>query len=243
MPGDPCAAAGERPAHLDDEHPVLSALPARERLLAAAWLAGYRSARTRDAPPLRCAAGYVRPRQARPLRAAAAVGAGGGAPRPMLDDIPRRRTPAGRRRSGDGATRHRARSALCRVVARLTADLPVRRRLLLAPVPAGVQLGVPGRTAAGGRQQRAHGPRHHAHHGAAMLANDPGRHSTAGSPQLPQPDDTSPGWSSPASELAQPSLHEPDNGIMQDRCLQTRGPGEALPPQPRPAAWPHRRVS
>ena len=101
--------AGERPAHLDDEHPVLSALPARERLLATAWLAGYRSARTRDAPPLRCAAGYVRPRQARPLRAAAAVGAG--APRPMLDDIPRRRTPAGRRRGGDGATRRRARSA------------------------------------------------------------------------------------------------------------------------------------
>jgi len=38
--------AGELLAHLDDEHPVLSTLPARERLLAAAWLAGYRSART-----------------------------------------------------------------------------------------------------------------------------------------------------------------------------------------------------
>jgi len=45
--------------------------------------------------------------------------------------------------------------------------------LLLAAVPAGVQLGVPGRTAAGGRRQRAHGPRHHAHHGADMHTNDP----------------------------------------------------------------------
>ena len=32
---------------------------------------------------------------------------------------------------------------------------------LLLTVPASVQLGVPGRTAAGGRRQRAHGPRHH----------------------------------------------------------------------------------
>ena len=78
--------AGELLAHLDDEHPVLSALPAPERLLAAAWLAGYRSARTRDAPPLRCAAGYMHP-----LRAAAAVGAY--ARDPMLGAIPRRRTP------------------------------------------------------------------------------------------------------------------------------------------------------
>jgi hypothetical protein len=83
--------AGELLAHLDDEHPVLSALPAPERLLAAAWLAGYRSARIRDAPPLRCAAGYVRPRRAEPLRAAAAVGAY--ARDPMLGAIPRRRTP------------------------------------------------------------------------------------------------------------------------------------------------------
>jgi hypothetical protein len=83
--------AGELLAHLDDEHPVLSALPAPERLLAAAWLAGYRSARIRDAPPLRCAAGYVRPQRAEPLRAAAAVGAY--ARDPMLGAIPRRRTP------------------------------------------------------------------------------------------------------------------------------------------------------
>ena len=75
--------AGELLAHLDDEHPVLSALPAPERLLAAAWLAGYRSARTRDAPPLRCAAGYMRPRRAEPLRAAAAC-----ARDPMLSAIP-----------------------------------------------------------------------------------------------------------------------------------------------------------
>ena len=34
-------------AHLDTDHPTLAALPARERLLAAAWLAGYRSPRTR----------------------------------------------------------------------------------------------------------------------------------------------------------------------------------------------------
>lgn len=34
---------------LDAEHPTLAALPARERLLTAAWLAGYRSARTRRA--------------------------------------------------------------------------------------------------------------------------------------------------------------------------------------------------
>lgn len=36
-------------ARLDTEHPVLSGQPARERLLAATWLAGYRSARTRRA--------------------------------------------------------------------------------------------------------------------------------------------------------------------------------------------------
>lgn len=36
-------------ARLDDEHLALSGLPARERLLAAAWLASYRSARTRRA--------------------------------------------------------------------------------------------------------------------------------------------------------------------------------------------------
>ena len=36
-------------ARLDADHPVLAAGPARERLLAAAWLAGYRSARTRRA--------------------------------------------------------------------------------------------------------------------------------------------------------------------------------------------------
>jgi site-specific recombinase XerD len=34
---------------LDAEHPTLAVLPARERLLVAAWLAGYRSARTRRA--------------------------------------------------------------------------------------------------------------------------------------------------------------------------------------------------
>ena len=36
-------------AQLDTEHPSLAGLPARERLLAAAWLAAYRSARTRRA--------------------------------------------------------------------------------------------------------------------------------------------------------------------------------------------------
>ena len=98
-------------------------------------------------------------RRAEPLRAAAAVGAY--ARDPMLGAIPQRHTPAGRRRRGDGATRRHARSAVCRVAARLAADLVVHRRAALAPVPAGVQLGVPGRTAAGGRRQRAHGPRHH----------------------------------------------------------------------------------
>ncbi|TQM01718.1 tyrosine-type recombinase/integrase [Pseudonocardia kunmingensis] len=41
--------AGALLSRLDVEHPVLSRLPARERLLAAAWLTGYRSARTRRA--------------------------------------------------------------------------------------------------------------------------------------------------------------------------------------------------
>jgi integrase/recombinase XerD len=36
-------------ARLDTDHPTLAAQPARERLLAAAWLAGYRSPRTRRA--------------------------------------------------------------------------------------------------------------------------------------------------------------------------------------------------
>ena len=46
-PAAPAAAA--LLAQLDTDHPTLTALPARERLLAAAWLAGYRSARTRRA--------------------------------------------------------------------------------------------------------------------------------------------------------------------------------------------------
>ena len=41
---------------LDTDHPTLAALPIRERLLAAAWLAGYRSARTRRAYALDLAA-------------------------------------------------------------------------------------------------------------------------------------------------------------------------------------------
>lgn len=41
--------AGALLAQLDTEHPVLATVAARERLLAAAWLAGYRSARTRRA--------------------------------------------------------------------------------------------------------------------------------------------------------------------------------------------------
>ena len=45
----PPPAAAALLAQLDTDHPTLAALPARERLLAAAWLAGYRSARTRRA--------------------------------------------------------------------------------------------------------------------------------------------------------------------------------------------------
>lgn len=36
-------------SRLDAEHPALAGLPARERLLAAAWLGSYRSPRTRRA--------------------------------------------------------------------------------------------------------------------------------------------------------------------------------------------------
>ena len=61
--------------------------------------------------------------RAEPLRAAAAVGVD--ARDPMLGAIPRRHIPAGRRRRGDRATRRRARSAVCRVAARLAADLLV----------------------------------------------------------------------------------------------------------------------
>ena len=46
-PGAPAAVA--LLARLDTDHPTLAARPARERLLAAAWLAGYRSPRTRRA--------------------------------------------------------------------------------------------------------------------------------------------------------------------------------------------------
>lgn len=41
--------AGALLSRLDTEHPVLAALPVRDRLLAAAWLGSYRSARTRRA--------------------------------------------------------------------------------------------------------------------------------------------------------------------------------------------------
>ena len=48
--GAACAAAATaRLGQLDTDHPTFAALPARERLLAAAWLAGYHSARTRRA--------------------------------------------------------------------------------------------------------------------------------------------------------------------------------------------------
>lgn len=40
---------GKLPAGLDVQHPALSGLPTRERLLAAAWLGSYRSTRTRRA--------------------------------------------------------------------------------------------------------------------------------------------------------------------------------------------------
>ena len=65
---------------------------------------------------------------------------------PMLGAIPPRHTPAGPRRRGDGATGRRARSAVCRVAARLAAICWFIAGLL-AHVPAGVQLGIPGRTA------------------------------------------------------------------------------------------------
>jgi hypothetical protein len=49
--GHPLMPAGghELLATLDAEHPVLAGWPARERVMAATWLAGYRSARTRRA--------------------------------------------------------------------------------------------------------------------------------------------------------------------------------------------------
>jgi len=74
-------------------------------------------------------------RRAEPLRAAAAVGAY--ARDPMLGAIPRRHTPAGRRRRGDGATRRRARSAVCHVAVRLAADLLVHRRTAPGTRPSG----------------------------------------------------------------------------------------------------------
>ncbi len=43
------SVAGALLSRLDAEHPVLAELPVRERLLAAAWLGSYRSARTRRA--------------------------------------------------------------------------------------------------------------------------------------------------------------------------------------------------
>ena len=75
------------------------------------------------AAPLRSAAGYVPPRGG-PSRCG---------PRPPSAPTPETRcwaptrggTPAGRRRRGDGATPRRARSAVCRVAARLAADLLV----------------------------------------------------------------------------------------------------------------------
>jgi site-specific recombinase XerD len=49
LPADTSPVAGTLLARLDAEHPMMSGLPPRERLLAAAWLGSYRSARTRRA--------------------------------------------------------------------------------------------------------------------------------------------------------------------------------------------------
>jgi hypothetical protein len=49
MPAGGHEVATELLATLDAEHPVLAEWPVRERVMAATWLAGYRSARTRRA--------------------------------------------------------------------------------------------------------------------------------------------------------------------------------------------------
>ena len=97
------------------------------------------------AAPLRCAAGYMPP-HGEPSRCGLRPAVGADARDPMLGAIPPRHTPAGPRRRGDGATGRRARSAVCRVAARLAAICWFIAGLL-AHVPAGVQLGIPGRTA------------------------------------------------------------------------------------------------
>lgn len=51
------------PAQLDTDHPTLAALPARESL-AAAWLAGYRTSRTRRADALDLSTWLELPRHA-----------------------------------------------------------------------------------------------------------------------------------------------------------------------------------
>jgi hypothetical protein len=109
------------------------------------------------AAPLRCAAGYVPPRGG-PSRCG---------PRPPSAPTPETRCWAPSRGGtppladaveamGQLAAAHARRFVTSlsawQLICWFTAGL------LLAPVPAGVQLGVPGRTAAGGRRLRAHGP-------------------------------------------------------------------------------------
>ena len=127
------------------------------------------------AAPLRRGWLRVATQRAEPLRAAATVGTY--ARDPMLGTIPRWYTPASRRRRGDGATRRRTRSAVCCVAARLASDLLVHRRAAPGTRPAGVRLGVPSRTAAGGPRQHTHGP-------DTMHTNDPGRHTVDAHPDV-----------------------------------------------------------
>jgi len=117
--------------------------------------------------PLRCAAGYVPPHGG-PSRCGPRPPS---ARDPMLGAIPPLHTPAGRRRRGDGATPRRARSAVCRVAARLAAGSPQgcswypSQRVFNSAYWAGL------RPAAGDNVRT--NPRHHAHHGADMHTNDP----------------------------------------------------------------------
>jgi len=142
--------------------------------------------RQADLPGMRRAAevrGWLRAatRRAEPLRATAAVSAY--ARDPMLGAIPPQHTPLADAVEAMGATRRRARSAVCRVAARLAADLLVHRRAAPGTRPSRCSTWCTGQDRGRRLATTCVRPRHHAHHGADMHTNDPGRHTVGAHPE------------------------------------------------------------